>query len=113
MDMDGPPPAAELGQAMNEFVELVLLARLLLVVRTIQHRRGTTRSAEGNALIILRRTAYGMVNHPVPFSVPRAGAAGLDGRRGDAFSLRDHRLSPADAPRWGRGEMADKAASST
>ena len=39
MDMDGPPPAAEFGQAMNEFVELVLLARLLPVVLTMQLRR--------------------------------------------------------------------------
>ena len=37
MDMEGAPPGAKFGQALNEFVERLLLARHLFVIRAMQH----------------------------------------------------------------------------
>src|SRR5258708_6167300 len=102
MDVDGPPPAAEFGQALNEFVELVLLARLLLAVRTMQHRWGPlARKGEmcssscGGSL-----TEWLTIRcHPPLARRPRGCSTAA---ACDAFCLRDPRL-PAAPTRidWG------------
>src|SRR5258708_34086001 len=102
MDVDGPPPAGEFGQALNEFVELVLLARLLLAVRTMQHRWGPlARKGEmcssscGGSL-----TEWLTIRcHPPLARGPRGCSTAA---ACDAFCLRDPRL-PAAPTRidWG------------